>query len=93
MAQLQPLRLLCVVIDWWELNMQHVTMECGMIYLSALVHVSLPSILIHVVAVVMITTHIAPCPRVKQGQFTTEKVEFPIAENVHKLYIIELNFM
>ena len=31
-----------------------------MIYLSALVHVSLPSTLIYVVAMVMIATHIAP---------------------------------
>ena len=30
----------------------------------------------------------------KVGQLdTTEKVEFPIAENVHYLYIIEPNFM
>ena len=26
-------------------------------------------------------------------EITTEKVEFPITENVHKLYIIEPNFM
>ena len=41
MAQLQCLSLLCVPIDWWEQNMQHVSMESGVTCRNVLPRVSL----------------------------------------------------